>query len=103
MAGAAAGARTARAASNGPIPSRATRTAAVDTGSPSLIERFQAVTDCFLSVPVLEELNCPLVFLRGDSGFERAEVRRLPLLASDLSRAQAILARFQRTNHGYLS
>lgn len=55
-----------------------------------------------LSLSVLEELNRPLVLLRGASGLERTEVPPPATFGVDLSRVEAILARFQLTNHAYL-
>ena len=57
---------------------------------------------CFLSLSVLEELNRPLVLLRGASGLERTEVPPPATFGVDLSRVEAILARFQLPNHAYL-
>jgi hypothetical protein len=56
----------------------------------------------FLSLSVLEELNRPLVLLRGASGLERTEVPPPATIGVDLSRVEAVLARFQLTNHAYL-
>ncbi len=71
------------------------RTADSDSGS-------RPSREGFLSLSVLKELHRPLVLLRGASSLERTEVPPPAIFRFDLSRVEAILARFQLTNHVYL-